>query len=295
MISVIICSANTELLEQLKANIGVTIGVPFEIIAIDNNIAKKSISAVYNEAAETAKFNCLCFLHEDIIIHTKGWGEKLFQLLADERIGLVGVSGAIYKSKYAGTWASCDKTLYRTHSIQRFKGLSEPVITSINPDNGAYAEVIVIDGVFMVTRKNVFDEIKFDEHYFTGFHAYDLDYSFQVGARYKVIVTFEILLEHFSAGQLNKQWLEASNLLHQKWKKLLPVSSLTIDKNAASVSDYLACSLVLMITIKHGGSKLAVIKHYLRLMTIFFRYNRLRHTRVAAEYLIAKRRNAKEN
>ena len=295
MISIIICSVNKGLLEQAKVNIRETVGVPFEIVAIDNNIEKESIAAVYNKAASIAKFDYLCFIHEDVIIHTNDWGKNLIELLADKRIGLVGISGAVYKSKYPGTWSACDQSLYRTHSIQHFKDQPQPVVTCINPEKNSSMEVVVIDGVFMATHRDVFKRVKFDENNFKHFHGYDLDYSLQVGTKYKVVVTYKILLEHFSSGQLDRQWLEASIFLHRKWRKSLPVSIGTIDKKASSLSDSLACSLVLMMAIKYNYSKAVVFQNYFRLLTRYFRFNRLKHIKTVVRYLMSNRVNAREN
>jgi hypothetical protein len=294
LISVIVCSVNRALMQQLRQNIDETIGVVYEIIEVDNASQNKSISAVYNMAAESAAFDLLCFVHEDVRIHSSSWGRKLKTLLSDERIGLVGVSGSVYKSQYAGTWSSCDKSFYRTHSIQWFPGQKEPIATCINPTGKAASEVAVIDGVFMATRKDVFNKLQFDEVNFDGFHGYDLDYSLAVGLKYKVVVSFEILLEHFSSGQLNRQWLEASILLHKKWKRGLPYCSEPIDKKAADLSDYLSCAQVLMISIRNSDSRRLVTGNYLRLMTRFFRFNRFKHSKTVLKYLFSKRRNGKE-
>ncbi|GEO07616.1 glycosyltransferase [Segetibacter aerophilus] len=287
MISIIICSINHEFLKQLKLNIEKTVGLAFEIIAIDNNIEKKSISAVYNQGAKAANFDYLCFLHEDVTIHSKYWGQRLMELLTDETVGLIGVSGTVYKSKYAATWSACDQSLYRTHSIQHFTDRLTPKVTCINPGQASTAEVVVVDGVFMATRKDVFTQFKFDDNNFKRFHGYDLDYSLQVGTKYKVVVTFEILLEHLSPGQLNRQWLDASLILHKKWKKSLPASIGNISKKAVSVSDSLACSLVLMMMIKYNCSKLGVANNYFKLITTFFRYNRLKHSKTVIKYLLS--------
>jgi hypothetical protein len=287
VISIIICSVNPDYLKAAMQNISDTIGVEHEVIAIDNRKQGEGICKVYNDGAARSKYDFLCFIHEDVIIHTKDWGKRLAELLSDQNIGLVGVSGAVYKSKYPGTWASCKKSLYRTYSIQRFADQEEPVVSYSNPGGTPYSPVLVIDGVFMATRKNVFRRFQFDENTFTGFHAYDLDYSLQVGRSYKVMVSFDILLEHFSSGHLNKEWLEASALLHQKWKKTLPASSEVVDKRDASLSDFLACALVVMISVRYHGSKLSVLGNYLKLMTVFFRFNRFRHSKTVVKYLLS--------
>lgn len=295
MISIIICSVNQLLLAQLKLNIAEKIGLPFEIIAIDNSTTKQSIAAVYNKGAALANFDCLCFLHEDVIIHTKDWGSILIELLSDQKIGLVGISGAVYKSKFPGTWASCDKSFYRTNSIQQSKNIVEPVITCINPGDALYTEVAVIDGVFMATRKDVWKKVQFDEKRFKGFHAYDLDYSLQVRSLFKVVVTFQVLLEHFSSGHLNKQWLDSSILLHKKWKHLLPVEIGKLNKQLAASSDCLACSQVLMVATKYKGYKRLVMHNYIKLLTSYFHFNRLKHTKTVIQYLSSFSSNEREN
>jgi hypothetical protein len=42
LISIIVCSISAKLIEQLSNNIKETIGVPHELIAIDNTIKKRS-------------------------------------------------------------------------------------------------------------------------------------------------------------------------------------------------------------------------------------------------------------
>ena len=71
MISVVICSINKILAEQVSKNIHDTIGVPFELIVIDNNLLKKGIAHVYNLGAGRAKYDVICFVHEDVLFQTK--------------------------------------------------------------------------------------------------------------------------------------------------------------------------------------------------------------------------------
>lgn len=287
MISIIVCSINKELLEQLKKNVAEKIGVPFEIVAVANSVHNRSISSVYNTAAKKSNFEFLCFLHEDILIHTKDWGKKIVEHLSDSEIGLVGVSGAVYKSKYPGTWSTCDRSLYRTHSIQHFKNRSEPVVTRVNPLNETTSEVVVIDGVFMAVRKEVFEQFSFDDVTLTGFHGYDLDYSLQVGARYKIVVSYQILLEHLSEGNLNKSWLESSIILHRKWYGQLPRQSVVADRKIIKESDYLACLCVLGVALSDKGNKKIVIEYFVRITLRYFCLNKLRYGKKVFKYLMS--------
>jgi len=289
LISIIVCSINKELLRQLKTNIADTIGTPFELIAIDNNIEKKSICAVYNEGAEKAKHACLCFLHEDVIIHSKDWGVPLTALLSDEQIGLVGVSGAVYKSRYPGTWSACDPGLYRTHSIQHFENRAEAKEININPEGKNWSEVAVIDGVFMATTKKVFENFRFDDELLKGFHGYDIDYSLQVGSKYKVVVTYRIFLAHFSSGNLNKEWLKYSLLVHEKWKKKLPKSVVDIDTNSKQISDYLSNQCVINVAMLDRQKWWLVMSVFCRMVLKYYQFNKLKYSRQVALFLINKR------
>ena len=92
---------------QVQQNITDTIGVPWEAIIIDNTISPKGITQVYNKAAAQAKFDILCFVHEDVLFTTQNWGETLINTFkADNRVGLIGVAGSKYKSKLPSGWFS---------------------------------------------------------------------------------------------------------------------------------------------------------------------------------------------
>ena len=85
MISVLVCSLRPDLLQQLRDNISKTIGITYEILAFDNKLEKKGLAEVYNILGERAKFDILCFLHEDVIITTRNWGSILLQLFTKKK------------------------------------------------------------------------------------------------------------------------------------------------------------------------------------------------------------------
>lgn len=288
MISVIVCSQNTNYLLDLINNIADTIGVTYEIIAFDNRVENKSIAAVYNEQAAKANYNILCFLHEDVRIHTKGWGEVLANTFLDKSIGLAGISGAVYKSAYPGTWAACEHNLYRTHSIQHFKNSTLPVETNNNPFNEKISSVAVIDGVFMATTKKIFGDYHFDDKLLKGFHCYDLDYSLQVAEKYKIVVTFDILLEHFSEGKLNEAWLKDSLLLHQKWSALLPKFQIKVNDKHTRTSDYLSLCCALNIALKYKGYNRFVASAFYSLTIKFYTLNKLNYSKTVVNYFSGK-------
>jgi len=287
MISVLVCSADTDLLSNLKLNIAKTIGTEYEIISYDNRFERKGICTVYNWLAQQAKFDILCFIHEDVKIHTRNWGAILKKILDDEEIGLVGISGAVYKSAYPSTWSACSRDLYRTNSIQHFKNKPEPQLSSVNPDQLLYSEVAVIDGVFMATRKSVWEKNIFDSANLKGFHGYDIDFSLQVGLQYKLVVSFEILLEHFSEGNLTKAWLNDSLQVHRKWRKRLPLKVLPVSRAEQRRSDYLSCRSFLVNAMRLNASKYLVFKYFMILFYCFMTLNGLKHSKSVFKYLLS--------
>lgn len=233
MISIIICSYKKEVLAKAIQSIKHTIGLPHEIIAIDNLTCNYGICKAYNIGADKASFNILCFMHEDIHFETYNWGQHVVQHLADKKVGLIGVAGGDTKSLAPSGWASMTFKS-EINMVQHYKFNSNPAHTIFEtgyPNHTiSIKKVACIDGVWMCTRKDVFEQFKFDEITFKGFHGYDIDYSLQVQPTYTVAVVFDVLIHHFSEGALNKEWMDSTLLISQKWKTKLPLSVRQISK-----------------------------------------------------------------
>ena len=144
-----------------------------------------------------------------------------------------------------------------------------------------------MDGVFLATRKDVLTEFSFDENSLTGFHGYDFDLSMQIRQKYKIVVTHQILLEHFSAGNYNHQWLSDIIFIHQKWKKQLPIF-IGQKKRHDYKSDYIAASSLLnhMLTINYKNK--FILKYYFLLVSYFFPVNKFTYSKSVVKYLFKK-------
>src|SRR5690606_41354082 len=108
--------------------------------------------------------------------------------------------------------------------IQNYKNLhkeSEHVTNHPDSINSPY-EVVTLDGVFIGTTQTNWETHRFDEKTFKGFHGYDMDFSLQLVQHKKLYVVFDILLEHFSEGNPNRDWMSAAIEVSDKWKKHLP-------------------------------------------------------------------------
>lgn len=227
MISVIICSKSEELLEKLTQNIKDTIGVPFEIIAINNKDGRFGICKAYNEGAAKARYDIFCFAHEDIFFETAGWGDKVVAHLSDVSVGLIGVAGGDPKSLVPSSWSPLIIES-EMHLVQHYKRGSKPaekIMRTGTPGDGSLAKpVTCIDGVWMCTKREVFQKYSFDDNTFKGFHAYDIDLSLQISSEFKVCVVFDILIHHYSEGSFDKVWMTNALMISEKWRKELPRS-----------------------------------------------------------------------
>lgn len=235
MISVIIASANSRLLEQVKTNIEETIGVAYEVIAFDNRDGAEGICRLYNKGTALAKYGILCYMHEDVALKTAGWGKVVRDLFERQpTLGIVGISGSVYKSVMpTGWWSAGAIGSERTNLLQSFKHMHQETLRSYaNPGDEAWARVVAVDGAWMCARKEVAEKHRFDGETFTGFHCYDVDFCLSAGRDYGIAVTYEILLHHFSEGKFDKQWMEDTLLLYRKWEQELPKSIVPVSKSA---------------------------------------------------------------
>ena len=235
MISIIICSANSHDLKLATHSIDQTIGVPYEIISFDNSDGKKGICELYNAGAKKARYELLCFMHEDIEMLSKNWGDKIVNLFKEnEKLGLIGVAGGGYKSVVPSSWYNADLEInggFYIHLMQGFKYSGKPdLYDHRNPKNEKLSRVACLDGCWMCTRKTVADKYPFDQDLLKNFHGYDLDFSLAVNQKFEVAVTYEVLLKHFSEGNFSETWLEDTLKVHKKWSWMLPLNIDQLDQ-----------------------------------------------------------------
>ena len=221
MISVIICSRTKTINSTLFENIKNTIGCEYELIVIDNSENLHSIFEAYNIGIERSIGIYLCFIHDDLFIHTIGWGYIINRIFKEnDNLGLVGIAGSKLKTKMpSGHW-NCPPDFKEINIIQHLEnGKVEKWIYGFK--NGAISEVVAIDGVFMVLKKDI--NLLFNEK-LKGFHNYDLNISFECKKRgFKIFVTNEVLIEHYSNGKINNSWYESTYEVHEIYNEILPL------------------------------------------------------------------------
>lgn len=227
MISIIICSRASQLSDLFFNNITTTIGSEHELIIIDNSENKYSIFEAYNEGIKKSNGDYYCFIHDDIVFHTQDWGKVIGQIFEqDDKIGLIGVAGTKVKTKMPSAWWDCSEEFKIINIIQHLhSGKIEHWQKGWSSNN--IEEVVAIDGVFMAARKD--EKIRFSS-FLSGFHNYDLNLSFEyLKNKYKVVVSNEIVVEHFSIGSINSSWFLSAIKLHTIYNKVLPLMTSSLD------------------------------------------------------------------
>jgi len=221
MISIVICSVRESYFVSLEKNIKETIGVTaYEIIKIDNLVEKLSITQAYNKGIERSKFDFLLFIHEDVLFHTVNWGKILLENFnANTKIGLIGIAGTAYKSNFPSAFWHTKEEMLHINLIQHYKNKKASHF-KLGFNNGNLEKAVAIDGVFIGLRKNT--GVKFNEE-IKGFHCYDLGISTDVLENgYEVAVTNQILIEHFSIGNANVDFVKGVINFHKLYQAKLP-------------------------------------------------------------------------
>ncbi|WP_052323754.1 glycosyltransferase [Flavihumibacter sp. ZG627] len=294
-ISIIICSINPAGLSALRDNIHQTVGLPYELIAIDNRGQNKGISQVYNEAAAMSRYPFLCFIHEDVKFDTKGWGQLVINHLSNHQIGIVGIAGGDAKSLVPGSW-SIPLVSNEINVYQHFKHNPQPAMhfrTTGSLQFEKKRRVVALDGVFLCTRKEVWNEFKFDQQTFPGFHGYDIDYSLQVGQKYALYVIFDITLHHFSEGNPDREWVKTAIIISRKWKKILPITIAGGNPRQFRLHHWHSLQVFLQKLIQLNYSWLTITRHFLAWS--FTRYFTVRNFLSMAKYLLLASFNRNKN
>lgn len=229
MISIIICSRSENIPEPLEKNIINTIGCEYELIVIDNSKNKHTIFEAYNLGIKKSQGKYLCFMHDDIAFNTKNWGTLIDEIFVGApELGLLGVVGSKIKTQMPSGWNSHNLNFNYKNIIQHKK---RKIIKDFRGFNSKSVEkVVAVDGVFMVSKKSI--GISFRES-FSGFHNYDISFSLDhIIGGHQVAVTNAILVEHFSSGYFNADWLKSTINTHAFYQQYLPLSvdSITVTK-----------------------------------------------------------------
>lgn len=250
MVSIIICSRNKNALAAVSANIHCTVGIKYEIIAIDNSNSKYGICEAYNLGAEQSRYDVLCFMHEDIAIHTTDWGQIVLQELSDIRVGVLGVAGGTYMANAPSSWNSCGPEYIVMQIMHTVDGQTQIDYLVHRPST--LFPVAAVDGVWMCCRKEVWQKSPFDAVTFPGFHFYDVDFCTRIFPVHRICVTTDVLIEHFSRGSYTKPWYEAALTYYTQRRDYLPFGSMQVSGKLSKMLRLHVLQQFLLGYMQHG-------------------------------------------
>lgn len=241
MISIIICSIDADRVRKVTDNIRTTIGVDHELIVINNAKELGGMGAGYNTGAERAKYDMLCFMHDDVEFLTSGWGHHVLSHFDRQPdLGLIGIAGSRYKSNTLSGWwsnlphADCCNIFQRTA-----KGKDRKVLLRPAGQQQILVPVKSLDGVWLCTRKSTWQQFPFNTRELRSFHFYDLDISLRISTTYTVGVVYDIDLVHFSKGNFGDEWVNGAIHFHESVNKVpLPAS---LDEVPATATEAHVC------------------------------------------------------
>lgn len=222
MLSIIVCSRNKTLSSEFRSNIENTIGVTYELIHVDNSESNYTIFSAYNFGIDNSKYDCLCFVHEDVLFHSHNWGSAIINHLQDPKTGILGVAGGDLVTNVPASWANL---ISPSQNIIQTDISKNKTIHQLDPENYTLSKrsSVTLDGILLCMRKEITDKIRFDEN-LKGFHGYDYDISLQATvAGYVNYVIYDIQLEHFSKGKTDILYFRNLISIYKKWEKYLPL------------------------------------------------------------------------
>jgi GT2 family glycosyltransferase len=235
LISIVICSRTRTLDLGLISNIEQSIGVAYEVILIDNSANQYGICQAYNMGVKQSKYQILCFMHDDITYHTQNWGTNVIAHFNTNEVAAIGVAGTPYCAFMPGPWWG-NGILYQ-HLLQGNQ--NNPAVLTSNANSVAQRQAIILDGVWLCIKKDIFEQISFDEINFKGFHIYDTDICmqlYQLGK--KAYCINDVLINHASLGRVNSAWINNNLTFHGKWEKLLPTTCLNLNRTQVGHLEY---------------------------------------------------------
>lgn len=214
-ISAIICSIRPDYFAAIKDKLTRQFARhDFEVIGIHD---AKSLCEGYNRGAAAASGDILIFCHDDIDTVHADFGERLLHHLSThDLVGVVGASKLVN-----GDWAHAGAPHVHGQIIHRPPSETGSIYFAIGVQAPLIKDICALDGVFVASRRCVWEAVRFDEKSFDGFHLYDIDFTWRAHlAGFRLAVALDLLVIHFSTGRYDMQWQRFNVRFLQKFPQL---------------------------------------------------------------------------
>jgi tetratricopeptide (TPR) repeat protein len=211
-ISIIICSVKPERFERICKNYRALLSnVNHEIVAIHD---AKSLCEGYNRGIRKAKGDILIFSHDDIEIVSPDFAARLLSCFCD--YDLIGIAGT---TKLVGpAWVYAGWPNYHGQVGHVRKATGQLTVQAFDIRKRFISNVQAMDGLFLAARREVAEDIGFDQTTFDGWHHYDLDFTFSAYlSGYRTAICNDICVIHESMGNWGDDWQHYANAFMQKY------------------------------------------------------------------------------
>jgi GT2 family glycosyltransferase len=211
MISIIVCSINPDRFKRVCDTYSRVFGTEdTELIAVHDAL---SLAEAYNRAVPACKGDLIIFSHDDIQILNADFKERLLGHM--EHADMVGIAGSTHVT--GGAWAQ-PAYPYIYGQIAHYSPAEKLYFAGVwGVPQRRVDGIKAMDGVFLCTRRNLAREIPFDEKAFTGFHGYDMDFTFRAHlAGFRLAVGCDLCILHESSGQWDNSWKRYEDIFRLK-------------------------------------------------------------------------------
>jgi hypothetical protein len=216
-VSVIICSIKPERFARVCAHYHALFAdVPHEIVGIHD---ASSLCEGYNRGAQRAIGDILVFSHDDIEIVTPDFAVKLLSYLdCFDLIGAAGTTQLVGPAWVYSGWPHIHGQVAFHNTVT-----GKLIVQCYGLNGTCTPNVQAMDGVFLATRREVFERVCFDQFNFDGWHLYDVDFTFSAYlAGYRTAVCHDICLIHDSRGDWGEDWQHYAHAFMGKHGDMLP-------------------------------------------------------------------------
>ncbi len=215
-VSIVIPSITPQKFAAVTASFEATFaGIDHEVVGIHD---AASMCEACNRGVREARGDIVVFAHDDIELAAPDFAARLLDRLEDADV--VGIAGT---TRLVGpAWASSGPPhLHGQVGYRAGEQRIEVVIFGL--DAPLRADAQALDGCFLAVRRHVLEDVSFDAAAFTGWHLYDVDFTFSAWlAAHRVAVAADLLLIHQSRGQYDAAWKQAAAAFTAKHRAALP-------------------------------------------------------------------------
>lgn len=183
------------------------------------SVGASSIAAAYNKGADAAKGQIFLFTHSDVeLMCSRRSLEEAMATCAADNAGVLGIAGSRVLREDGIWWSQRDQLSGAClHTEKKCFWMTA---------FGNFGQVVVLDGVLLMMRREVYDKLGGFDESIPGWDYYDVDFTLRAYLAGFINLTFPLQVMHKSIGDTSNKpgWHANRAAFAEKWKDKLPVS-----------------------------------------------------------------------